>query len=51
MEYFYGLKHPLITILAATLFFAFAHSVYAAGMTSTYADAPAGSAIIQAVDR
>ncbi|MPM83962.1 hypothetical protein SDC9_131032 [bioreactor metagenome] len=50
MNNFYGLKHPLVTILAATLVFAFAHSAYAADMTSTYADAPAGSATVQAIN-
>ena len=50
MNYFYGLKHPLVTILIATLVFAFAHSAYAADMTSTYADASVGTAAIQAID-
>lgn len=50
MDYFYGLKHPLMTVFAATLIFAFAHSAYAADMTSTYTDAPVGITSMQAID-
>jgi hypothetical protein len=50
MDYFYGLKHPFMTVLAATLVFAFAHSAYAADMTSTYADASTVSAAVQAIN-
>lgn len=50
MDCFFGLKHPLVTILAATLVFAFAHSAYAADMTSTYAGASVGSAYTQAIN-
>lgn len=50
MDYFYGLKNPLMTIFVVTLIFAFAHSAYAADMTSTYADASVGTAAAQAID-
>ncbi len=51
MDHFYALRHPFIIILAVTLVFAFAHSAYATDMTSTYADAPAGSTYVRVIDK